>query len=261
MQRYAGKNVLISGGGSGIGHAICLRLAAEGANIILIDKDLKGGQAVEQELKLQNTKVLFVQADITSENDVEKVHKEATLFFGTIDVLVNNAGAAFAENYAMTTLENWNQDIALNLTGHYMLTRLFLPDMEAQGKGAITNISSVNGAQSFGNPAYSAAKAGVISFTQTLAIEYGPKGIRANVVLPGTIETPVWQTRKDSRPEAFELVKGWYPVGRVGRPEDIAAAVAFLSADEASFVNGASLNVDGGLTAGNFRMIKDITGE
>ena len=261
MQRYAGKNVLISGGGSGIGHAICLRLAAEGANIILIDKDLKGGQAVEQELKLQNTKVLFVQADITSEADVEKVHKEATLFFGTIDVLVNNAGAAFAENYAMTTLENWNQDIALNLTGHYMLTRLFLPDMEAQGKGAITNISSVNGAQSFGNPAYSAAKAGVISFTQTLAIEYGPKGIRANVVLPGTIETPVWQTRKDSRPEVFELVKGWYPVGRVGRPEDIAAAVAFLSADEASFINGASLNVDGGLTAGNFRMIKDITGE
>ena len=261
MQRYAGKNVLISGGGSGIGHAICLRLAAEGANIILIDKDLKGGQSGEQELKLQNTKVLFVQADITSEADVEKVHKEATLFFGTIDVLVNNAGAAFAENYAMTTLENWNQDIALNLTGHYMLTRLFLPDMEAQGKGAITNISSVNGAQSFGNPAYSAAKAGVISFTQTLAIEYGPKGIRANVVLPGTIETPVWQTRKDSRPEVFELVKGWYPVGRVGRPEDIAAAVAFLSADEASFINGASLNVDGGLTAGNFRMIKDITGE
>ena len=261
MQRYAGKNVLISGGGSGIGHAICLRLAAEGANIILIDKDLKGGQSVEQELKLQNTKVLFVQADITSEADVEKVHKEATLFFGTIDVLVNNAGAAFAENYAMTTLENWNQDIALNLTGHYMLTRLFLPDMEAQGKGAITNISSVNGAQSFGNPAYSAAKAGVISFTQTLAIEYGSKGIRANVVLPGTIETPVWQTRKDSRPEVFELVKGWYPVGRVGRPEDIAAAVAFLSADEASFINGASLNVDGGLTAGNFRMIKDITGE
>ena len=261
MQRYAGKNVLISGGGSGIGHAICLRLAAEGANIILIDKNLKGGQAVEQELKLQNTKVLFVQADITSEADVEKVHKEATLFFGNIDVLVNNAGAAFAENYAMTTLENWNQDIALNLTGHYMLTRLFLPDMEAQGKGAITNISSVNGAQSFGNPAYSAAKAGVISFTQTLAIEYGPKGIRANVVLPGTIETPVWQTRKDSRPEVFELVKGWYPVGRVGRPEDIAAAVAFLSADEASFINGASLNVDGGLTAGNFRMIKDITGE
>jgi NAD(P)-dependent dehydrogenase (short-subunit alcohol dehydrogenase family) len=261
MQRYAGKNVLISGGGSGIGHAICLRLAAEGANIILIDKDLKEGQSVEQELKLQNTKVLFVQADITSEADVEKVHKEATLFFGTIDVLVNNAGAAFAENYAMTTLENWNQDIALNLTGHYMLTRLFLPDMEAQGKGAITNISSVNGAQSFGNPAYSAAKAGVISFTQTLAIEYGPKGIRANVVLPGTIETPVWQTRKDSRPEVFELVKGWYPVGRVGRPEDIAAAVAFLSADEASFVNGASLNVDGGLTAGNFRMIRDITGE
>ena len=261
MQRYAGKNVLISGGGSGIGHAICLRLAAEGANIILIDKDFKGGQSVEQELKLQNTKVLFIQADITSEDDVEKVHKEATLFFGTIDVLVNNAGAAFAENYAMTTLENWNQDIALNLTGHYMLTRLFLPDMEAQGKGAITNISSVNGAQSFGNPAYSAAKAGVISFTQTLAIEYGPKGIRANVVLPGTIETPVWQTRKDSRPEVFELVKGWYPVGRVGRPEDIAAAVAFLSADEASFVNGASLNVDGGLTAGNFRMIKDITGE
>ncbi|MEC8253949.1 MAG: SDR family NAD(P)-dependent oxidoreductase, partial [SAR324 cluster bacterium] len=109
MQRYAGKNVLISGGGSGIGHAICLRLAAEGANIILIDKDLQGGQAVEQELKQQNTTALFIRADITREADVEKVHKEATLFIGTIDVLVNNTGAAFAENYAMTTLENWNQ--------------------------------------------------------------------------------------------------------------------------------------------------------
>ena len=101
----------------------------------------------------------------------------------------------------------------------------------------------------------------LISFTQTVATEYGPKGIRCNVVLPGTVETPVWKHRVEARPDVFEKVKSWYPVGRVGRPEDIAAAVAFLSADEAGFVNGASLAVDGGLTAGSFKMIKDMIGK
>jgi NAD(P)-dependent dehydrogenase (short-subunit alcohol dehydrogenase family) len=147
------------------------------------------------------------------------------------------------------------------LTAHFVLTRLVLSGMVAQGGGVITNVSSVNAIQALGNPAYSAAKAGLISFTQTLAIGYGPKGIRSNAVLPGTVETPVWRHRVEARPEVLELVKSWYPQGRVGQPEDIAAAVAFLSADEAGFVNGTSLTVDGGLTAGNFRMIQDIIGK
>ena len=157
--------------------------------------------------------------------------------------------------------ENWNADLALNLTSHYMLTRLVLPGMVEHGNGVVTHISSVNGIQALGNPAYSAAKAGLISFTQTLATEYGPKGIRSNVILPGTVETPVWKHRVEARPDVFEKLKSWYPVGRVGKPEDIAAAVAFLSADEAGFVNGASLAVDGGLTAGSFKMIKDMIGK
>ena len=142
-----------------------------------------------------------------------------------------------------------------------MLTSLVLPEMEKREKGVVINISSVNGIQALGCPAYSAAKAGLISFTQNVATEYGPKGIRCNAVLPGTVETPVWKHRVEARPDVFEKVKSWYPVGRVGRPEDIAAAVAFLSADEAGFVNGASLAVDGGLTAGSFKMIKDMIGK
>ena len=133
--------------------------------------------------------------------------------------------------------------------------------MVALGQGVIVNIGSVNGLIALGNPAYSAAKAGLLNFTKALAVEYGPKGIRANMVSPGTVatEAPSWQERRRRDPAIFDKLARWYPVGRVGRPEDIAAAVAFLAADEASFVNGANLVVDGGLTAGMAPMIEELT--
>jgi NAD(P)-dependent dehydrogenase (short-subunit alcohol dehydrogenase family) len=129
-----------------------------------------------------------------------------------------------------------------------------------QGAGAVVNVGSVNGLLALGNPAYSAAKAGLLSFTQSLATEYGPKGIRANMVSPGTIQTgsPSWQKRLARDPDVFEKLARWYPVGRVGKPTDIAAAIAFLASDEAAFVNGANLVVDGGLTAGLAPMIEEL---
>ena len=261
MKRYSNKKILVTGGASGIGKAICERLITEGADLAFIDRNSEAGKELEQELGKNVASIRFFQAELTNENEVEKAFQESKQFLNRIDILINNAGGAFGENYEETTVENWNADLALNLTSHYMLTRLVLPGMAEQGYGVITNISSVNGIQALGNPAYSAAKAGLISFTQTLATEYGPKGIRSNVILPGTIETPVWKHRVEARPDVFEKVKSWYPVGRVGKPEDIAAAVAFISADEAGFVNGASLAVDGGLTAGSFKMIKDMIGK
>jgi NAD(P)-dependent dehydrogenase (short-subunit alcohol dehydrogenase family) len=261
MKRFEHKNVLVTGGASGIGLAICHRLTSEGAKLVFIDRNVETGKTVENELTHLGRLALFVEADLTDENAVEGAFAKVLETLGHVDVLVNNAGGAFSEDYEETTLESWNADLALNLTAHFVLTRLVLPGMVAQGRGVITNVSSVNAIQALGNPAYSAAKAGLISFTQTLAIGYGPKGIRSNAVLPGTVETPVWRHRVEARPEVLELVKSWYPQGRVGQPEDIAAAVAFLSADEAGFVNGTSLTVDGGLTAGSFRMIQDIIGK
>jgi NAD(P)-dependent dehydrogenase (short-subunit alcohol dehydrogenase family) len=133
--------------------------------------------------------------------------------------------------------------------------------MLAERKGAIVNVGSVNALLALGNPAYSAAKAGLINLTKALATEYGRRGIRANMVSPGTIrtESPSWQKRLARDPQVFEKLARWYPVGRVGEPSDIAAAIAFLASDEAAFVNGANLVVDGGLTAGNAPMIEELT--
>ena len=176
-------------------------------------------------------------------------------------MLVNNAARALKGNLEQTTPEDWASEVTGTLTGAFLVTRLVLPGMALRGSGAIVNVGSVNGLLALGNPGYSAAKAGLWNFTKALATEYGKKGIRANMVSPGTIrtESPSWQKRLALDPEVFEKLARWYPVGRVGRPADIAAAIAFLAADEAAFVNGANLVVDGGLTAGIAPMIEELT--
>ncbi|MGH6916069.1 MAG: SDR family oxidoreductase, partial [Geminicoccales bacterium] len=174
---------------------------------------------------------------------------------------VNNAALAHKGNLEETTPADWDLEIGVTLKGAFLVTRAVLPAMIEQGRGAIVSIGSVNGLLALGNPAYSAAKAGLINLTKALAVEYGPRGIRANMVSPGTVRTqsPSWRTRLAKDPQVFEKLARWYPVGRVGEPEDIAAAVAFLASDEAAFVNGANLVVDGGLTAGIGPMIEELT--
>jgi NAD(P)-dependent dehydrogenase (short-subunit alcohol dehydrogenase family) len=131
--------------------------------------------------------------------------------------------------------------------------------MQAKGGGAVVNISSVNGLSTFGDPAYSAAKAGMISLTQSMAMEYGRFGIRVNAVCPGSVRTPIWQHRVDREPEILTKLQRWYPLGRVVEPSDIAKAVAFLASDDAAAITGAVLPVDCGLTAGNLVMTREIT--
>jgi meso-butanediol dehydrogenase / (S,S)-butanediol dehydrogenase / diacetyl reductase len=143
----------------------------------------------------------------------------------------------------------------------FVCSRAVLPRMLDQRRGVIVNISSVNALTGLGEEAYSAAKAGVVSLTQNIAVRYGQQGVRANVICPGTIRTPIWRERLKNTPDVFERLAHWYPLGRVGEPEDIAGAALFLASDEAAFITGAVLTIDGGLTAGMQRMARELQGE
>jgi meso-butanediol dehydrogenase/(S,S)-butanediol dehydrogenase/diacetyl reductase len=182
--------------------------------------------------------------------------------FGAVDGLVNNAAFTVKSTLADCTPADWDREFDVSLRGAFLFARAVLPHMTARGRGAIVNIGSVNGLMYFGNPAYSAAKAGLLSLTRSLAVEAGPQGVRTNMVSPGSVRTShlTWVERQRRDPKIFEKLARWYPVGRVGRPEDIAAAVCFLAADEAAFVNGANLVVDGGLTAGMGVMARELNG-
>jgi NAD(P)-dependent dehydrogenase (short-subunit alcohol dehydrogenase family) len=259
--RYADKVVLITGAGRGIGRATALRLAGEGASLAVLDRDGAAAEEAAGAVREAGREALALCADITDQAALEGVLARVEETFGRIDVLVNNAARALKGNLEQTTPEDWLAEIAGTLNGAYFTTRLVLPGMVARRAGAIVNVGSVNGLIAIGNPGYSAAKAGLLNFTRALATEYGGKGIRANMVSPGTIRTgsPSWTKRLARDPQVFDKLARWYPVGRVGRPDDIAAAIAFLAADEAAFVNGANLVVDGGLTAGMAPMIEELT--
>ena len=262
MRRYEGKTALVTGaGGGGIGQAIATRLAGEGAAVALVDKDRPAAEAAAAAIVEAGGRALALEADITDEAAVERAVGAALGELQWLDVLVNNAARALKGNLDQTEPADWDAELRGTLTGAYLVTRKVLPGMVARGRGAIVNTGSVNALVAVGNPGYSAAKAALLHYTRALAVEYGPKGIRANMVSPGTVQTrsPSWTRRLKIDPQIFRKLARWYPVGRVGRPDDIAAAVAFLAADEAGFVNGANLVVDGGLTAGLPLMADEMT--
>ena len=191
-----------------------------------------------------------VQADVTVAADVERMAADA----GPVDVLVNNAGGGTADDVLEIDEDAWDADVELNLKSAYLCSKAVLPGMIEQGAGVIVNIVSVNGMAFFANEPYSAAKAGLISLTRSMATRYGRHGVRAVAIAPGTIRTPIWQERVDKEPAIFERLVRWYPLRRVGEPEDVAAAAAFLASDDAAWITGEVLRVDGGLLAGNERM-------
>ncbi len=178
---------------------------------------------------------------------------------GPVDILVNNAGGSAHRTFAHTDPVGWRQDIHLNLDSAYCCTHAVIPGMLARRSGVIINIGSVNGLSALGDPAYSAAKAAMISLTRSLAQEYGPYGVRANIVLPGTVRTPLWEKRAAKDPKVLETLRRWYPLGRIVEPVDIARAVGFLASDAASAITGVALPVDCGLTSGNIVMRRELT--
>ncbi|MEV5707041.1 glucose 1-dehydrogenase [Actinoallomurus sp. NPDC052274] len=250
--RFSGRSVVVTGGGAGIGRAIALRFGAEGARVVVADLDAASAGRTAGEIPCARA----VAVDVTDGAGVR-----AALADLPVDVLVNNAGGAVDAAFEELSEDAWDRDVDLCLKGTFLCTQAVLPAMLRRGGGVIVNVASVNGITHLGNEAYSAAKAGVLSLTRSVAVRYGPAGIRCNAVAPGTIRTSAWDERESHRPGVLDRVAGWYPLRRVGTPDDVAAAVAFLASDEAAWISGTTLPVDGGLLAGNQRMTDDIVGD
>ena len=250
---FEGKVVAITGAAGGIGQSLCRHFKSEGARVAAIDKS----PAVEEFAKQLCDG--FMIADVGDREQVEKAFGILSAGLGSIDILVNNAGFSSHPTFARTTPDSWHHEVNGNLNSAYYCAHAVLDGMKAKGGGAIIAIGSVNGLGALGDPAYSAAKAGLISLTKSLAVEYGRFNIRSNIVLPGTVRTPLWTIRAAKDPSVLETLRKWYPLGRIVDPEDVAKAVAFLASDAAAAITGVALPVDCGLTAGNIVMARELT--
>lgn len=261
MGRLQDRVAIITGGVSGIGKATAELFAREGARVVVGDlNDERGAETVDV-IRRAGGEGLYVHADVSVAADARDAVARTLDRFGRVDVLVNNAGLSIGDSVLDTDEAAWDRNFAVVLKGAYHFTRATLPAMRERRRGSIVNIASVNGLLGLGEDAYSAAKAGLINFTQNLAVRYGAEGIRANVICPGTVRTPIWRETLAKRPDVFERLAAWYPLGRVGEPEDIARAALFLASDDAAWITGAVLPVDGGLTAGMRRMAIELQGE
>jgi meso-butanediol dehydrogenase / (S,S)-butanediol dehydrogenase / diacetyl reductase len=251
--RFADKTVLVTGAGRGIGRVLGRRFAAEGARVVLADRSGQERE-VADEIEREGGSALAAHADVSIADDVAAMVASA----GPVGVLVNNAAVAEGSDVLEIDEETWDRELAIDLKSAFLCSRAVLPGMIARGGGAIVNVATVNAFAYFGNEAYSAAKAGLISLTQALAVRYGPRGIRVNAVAPGTIRTPAWDERIRKDPEVLDRLAKWYPLGRVGEPGDVANAVLFLASEDASWITGTVLRVDGGLLAGNAVMVREL---
>lgn len=254
MADFDSKVVLITGASGGVGRALCEFFEKSGAIVLALDKDPNVHD-------LAGTRTECASVDVSDHDAVTAAIHELAEKRGPVDVLINNAAIGGERTHAKSTSDGWRHVVAVDLHSVYSCTSAVLPAMRDRKRGAIVMVSSVNGLTTLGSPAYSASKAAMLSFTKSIAVEYGRYGIRANAICPGTIRTPVWQERLDNDPNMLDQLKKWYPLGRIAEPEEVAKAVAFLAGDDASFITGAILNVDGGLMAGNPVMASELTVE
>lgn len=259
--RFQGRVAIITGSGSGLGRVLAHRFAAEGAAVVVADVVGQRATTVADEISEAGGRSLAQTTDVTNAADIEAMVGAARETFGSVEILVNNAAKATDADFLDVSEETWDEDVAIALKGSFLCSQAVLEDMTENRSGVILNISSVNALAYFGNEAYSAAKAGILSLTRSLAVRYGPFGVRVNAIAPGTLRTQAWEQRQQKDPEVFERVAKWYPLGRIGEPEDVAGAALFLASDEATWISGAVLPVDGGLTAGNMEMAREIIGE
>lgn len=247
-----GKVAIVTGAAKGIGRGVAETFVERGARVVLVDWDEETGRATTEELAENGGEVHFMHCDVSQKDQVEAMVEEAHDKYGRIDILVNNAGIGVYMELLEATEEDWEKCLAVNLKGVFLCSKQVIPHMQEQGSGAIVNISSVHAEATVGGVApYAASKGGITALTRNMAIDYGPE-IRVNAIAPGWVLTPLIQSIFDSYddPEAQQReVEQRQVMKRIGRPADIGRAAAFLASEEADFITGTQLFVDGGLTA------------
>jgi len=243
--KLAGKVALVTGAAQGIGKAVALLLARNGADMVVSDINLEKAEETAKEVQTLGRKALAIKVDVAKLGDVEKMVEGILAQFGKVDILVNNAGIARDKLILRMTEEDWDAVLNINLKGTFNCTKAVVRHMSKQKSGKIVNIASVVGEMgNAGQGNYAASKAGVIGFTKTIAREFAQRGINVNAIAPGYIETPM----TDALPEkAKEELKRLIPMDRLGRPEDVAEAVLFLVSEASSYITGQVLNVNGGI--------------
>jgi NAD(P)-dependent dehydrogenase (short-subunit alcohol dehydrogenase family) len=249
--RLTGKNCLVTGAGSGIGRATAERFAAQGARVAVADIR---NEAAEETAREIGDAAIALTVDVTSAESAAAAVESTCSAFGGLDVLVNNAGVTIVGAAHDLSEEDWDSELATNLKSVYLLSKAAWPRLLERGGGAIVNTASIAGLWAIpADAAYCASKAGVIMLTKCMALDGARAGIRVNCVCPGYTQTPMIDGYFDDQPdpaEARRLAEGLHPLGRLGRPDDIADAMVYLASDEASWVTGTALVVDGGLTSG-----------
>jgi NAD(P)-dependent dehydrogenase (short-subunit alcohol dehydrogenase family) len=249
MDRLTGRIAIVTGAASGIGKATAQRLAQEGATVIVTDVNDAGGREVVAGLQSLQSKATFMHHDVTKAEDWQRVVDDTVAAYSRLDILVNNAGMGDLLNIDEAPIEDWDRTIAVDQTSIFLGMKMASPHLKASGHGSVINISSIFGISGgFGtSPAYHAAKGAIRTLTKNVALLWAQQGVRVNSVHPGFIDTPLLAETQGTPFE--QIMIDMTPMGRLGRPEDIAAAVAYLASDDAAFVTGSELIVDGGFLA------------
>ena len=254
--RLADKVAIITGAGSGMGRVAAQMFAAEGAKVVVAEFDAAAGSETVDLVKASGGEASFVRADVSNETDAKAMVAHAVDRFGRLDVLYNNAGVMPEEDHSVidTDVSTWDRVMAINVRGVFLACKYAIPRMIEQGSGSVINISSFVALLGCSVPqdAYTASKGAVLSMTRSLAVQFGPEGVRSNAICPGPVETPMlmeWLL-KDEEARKVRLARN--PTGRFGKPEEIVHMAVYLASDESRWTNGASLVVDGGITVNYF---------
>jgi NAD(P)-dependent dehydrogenase (short-subunit alcohol dehydrogenase family) len=253
VTRLAGQTALITGGGTGMGRAMALAFSREGANVTVAGRRAEKLREVVSEIEKQSGKALAVSCDVTQSKDTERAVRETVARFGRLDVLVNNAGAVHISTVESISEEDWDRIMLVNLKGPFLMSRAALPELRKAGGGSIINIGSILGLVGMkGRAAYAASKGGVTQLTKAMAMDYAHEKIRVNCICPALVETELIRDvfGSGSEGEAVRRLRiAQIPLGRIGRPEDVADMAVFLASEESSWMTGVAIPLDGGLTA------------